>query len=139
MPNEQEASQIIIDLFENIRAAFIEKDPASLARELGEVISSNQGETVQKELAKLFSPRVAGGGGTSSVQAFYDIEINSLREIDKPDGFSATISGFADVSAMHWGHTDRRQFQFQMLLDLIEVNRQWRLTELTLVDIKEAR
>jgi hypothetical protein len=139
MPDEQQASQIINDVFDNIRVAFIEKEPASFARALGEVISSNQARTLQKELAKLFSPRVAGAGGTSSVQAFYDLKINGMRELDNPDGFGATISGFADISAQHWGHTDRRQFQFQLLLDLIEVNQQWRLADLTVVDIKEAR
>ncbi len=139
MPDEQEASQIISDVFENIRAVFIEKAPASLSRALAEVIGSNQAGVLQKELAKLFSPRVAGAGGTSSVQAFYDIKINSMRELDNPDGFGATISGIADISAKHWGHTDRRQFQFQLLLDLIEVNQQWRLADLTVIDLKEAR
>jgi len=139
MPDDQQASQIISDVFENIRVAFIEKEPGSFTRALGEVISSNQARALHKELAKLFSPTVAGAGGTSSVQAFYDLKINGMRELDNPDGFGATISGFANISAQHWGHTDRRQFQFQLLLDLIEVNQQWRLADLTVVDIKEAR
>lgn len=139
MPDDQQASQIVSDVFENVRIAFIEKEPDSLARALGDVISSNQVKTVQKELAKLFSPRVVGGSGTSSVQSFYDMKIDSMRELDNPDGFSATISGSADISAQHWGHTDARQFQFQLLLDLIEVNRQWRLADLTVIDLKEVK
>jgi len=139
MPDEQLASQIINDVFDNIRVAFIEKEPGRFAHALDEVISSNQARVLQRELAKLFSPRVSGGGGTSSVQSFYDLEINSMRELDNPDGFGATISGFADISAQHWGHTDRRQFQFQLVLDLIEVNQQWRLADVTVVDIKQAR
>ncbi len=139
MPDDQQAPQIIGDVFENIRAVFIEKAPASLSRALAEVIGSNQAGALQKELAKLFSPRVAGAGGTSSVQAFYDIKINSMRELDNPDGFGATISGIADISANHWGHTDRRQLHFQLLIDLIETNRQWRLADLTVIDLKEAR
>ena len=139
MPDEQEAPQIISDVFENIRAAFIEKAPASLSRALAEVASSNQADVLQKELAKLFSPRVTGGGGTSSVQSFYDMKIDSVRELDNPDGFSATISGSADISAKHWGHTDRRQLQFQLLLDLIEINQQWRVADLTVIDLKEVK
>ena len=138
MPDEQEARQIINDVLENIRAAFIEKAPASLSRALDEITSSNQAGALQKELAKLFSPRVAGGG-TGSVQSFYDLKINSMRELDNPDGFGATISGTADISANHWGHTDRRQLKFQLLIDLIEQNRQWRLADLTVIDLKEAR
>jgi hypothetical protein len=138
MPDEQEALQIVSDVFENTRAAFIEKEPVSLERALAEVASPNQADALHKELAKLFSPPVAGGG-SGSVQAFYDMKINSLRELDDPDGFSATISGTADISANHWGHTDRRQLQFQLLIDLIETNRQWRLADLTVIDLKEAR
>jgi hypothetical protein len=139
MPDDRQASQIVSEVFENVRIAFIEKEPDSLARALGDVISSNQAKAVQKELAKLFSPRVAGSGSTSSVQAFQDVKIDNLRELDNPDGFSATISGAADISAQHWGHTDARQFQFQLLLDLVEVNRQWRLADLTVIDMKEAK
>jgi hypothetical protein len=139
MPDEQEAPQIISDVFENIRAAFIEKAPARLSLALTEVISSNQADVLQKELVKLFSPRVIGAGGNSSVQSFYDMKINNLRELDNPDGFSATVSGTADISANHWGHTDRRQLQFQLLIDLIEQNRQWRLADLTVIDLKEVK
>ena len=139
IPDEQEAPQIISDVFENIRAAFIEKAPANLSRALGETTSSSQADILQKELAKLFSPRIVGGGGASSVQSFNDMKIDSMRELDDPDGFSATVSGSADISAKHWGHTDRRQFQFQLLIDLIEVNRQWRLADLTVIDLKETK
>jgi len=138
MPDDQEALEIVGDVFENVRIAFIEKEPGSFTRALGEVTSPNQAITLQKELAKLFSPRVTGGGA-SSVQAFEDLKIVNLRELDNTDGFSATISGLAFISAKHWGHIDRRQLQFQLLLDLIEVSRQWRLADLTVIDIKETK
>jgi hypothetical protein len=67
------------------------------------------------------------------------MQINGMRELDDPDGFSATISGSANISAKHWGHIDQRQFQFQLLLDLIEVDQQWRLADLTVIDIKRAK
>ncbi len=138
MPDDQQAQQIIDGVLENIRVAFIEKEPGRFVRVLREVSSSTDVEALQKELAKLFSPRVTDGGGSSSVQAFYELKISSMRELDDPDGFSATINGFADISAQHWGHTDRRQFQFQLLIDLVEVGQQWVLADLTVVDIKEA-
>lgn len=139
MPDDRQASQIVSDVFENVRIAFIEREPDSLARALADVIRSDQVKAVQKELAKLFSPRVVGGSGSSSVQSFHNMKIDSMRELDNPDGFSATISGAADISAQHWGHTDARQFQFQLLLDLVEVDRQWRLADLTVIDLKEAK
>ena len=73
------------------------------------------------------------------MQSFYDMKINSMQELDNPDGFSATISGTADISANHWGHTDRRQLQFQLLIDLIETDRHWRLADLTVIDLKEVK
>ncbi len=138
MPDEQEALKIVNAVLENVRVAFIEKDPARFSRVLGQVISSEQAKTLRKELAKLFSPRVSGGG-SSSVQAFSDMQINGMRELGAPDGFSATISGSVSINAKHWGHIDARQFQFQLLLDLIEVEQQWRLADLTVIDIKVAR
>ncbi len=138
MPDEQEALGIVDAVLENVRVAFIEKDPDRFTQVLGRVISSEQAAALQNELAKLFSPNVIGGGA-SSVQAFSDMQINGIRELDDPDGFSATISGSASIRAKHWGHIDARQFQFQLLLDLIEVDQQWRLADLTVIDIKRAK
>ncbi len=138
MPEDQEALKIVDAVLENVRVAFIEKDPARFSQVLGQVIATEQSGALQKELAKLFSPNVTGGGA-SSVQAFSDMQISGLRELDNPDGFSATISGSAKISAKHWGHIDQRQFRFQLLLDLIEIDNQWRLSDLTVVDIKQAR
>ncbi|RKZ63702.1 MAG: hypothetical protein DRQ44_09845, partial [Gammaproteobacteria bacterium] len=95
-------------------------------------------ESLQKELAKLFSPKVTGGA-VGAVQAFKDINIINIRQLDKPQSFSATVSGSATINAKHWGHIDQRQVNFQLLLDLVEVENQWRLAELTVIDIKEVK
>ena len=70
------------------------------------------------------------------MQAFKDIKIINIRQLDKPQSFSATISGSAAINAKHWGHVDQRQVNFQLLLDLMEVNNQWRLADITVIDIK---
>ena len=137
MPDQQQVLTIVSELLENVRIAFVEKAPDSFSRELGKVISSNQAETPQKELAKLFSPKVTGGG-IGSVKSFDNLQVIGLQELDAPDGFSATISGSATISAQHWGHIDQRQLKFQLLLDSIQVDQQWRLADLTLIDIKDA-
>ena len=138
IPDDQEALKIISNVFENARIAFIEKEPASFSRALGEVTSPNQANTLQKELAKLFSPEVTGGS-VGAVEAFKDIQINTMLKLKNPDGFSANISGLAYISARHWGHIDGQQVKFQLLLDLIEVNNQWRLLDLTVIDIKKLK
>ena len=142
MPDQEQALNIVGGLFENVRIAFIEKRPENFSRELARVstavIASDQAAILNKELAKLFSPNVTGGG-VSSVQSFDELHVSNIRELADPDGFSVNINGSAAISAKHWGHIDQRQFQFQLLLDLVEVNNQWRLADLTVIDIKEAK
>ena len=142
IPDQEQALNIVGGLFENVRIAFIEKRPENFSRELARVsiadIASDQAAILNKELAKLFSPNVTGGG-VSSVQSFDELHVSNIRELADPDGFSVNINGSATISAKHWGHIDQRQFQFQLLLDLVEVNNQWRLADLTVIDIKEAK
>ena len=138
LPDQQQALSIVDGVLANGRAAFIEKEPDKLSRALGEVISSKQPEAMEKELGKLFLPQVTGGT-VGAVQGFDDIQIVNIRELNNPNGFGTTVSGSAYISAQHWGHTDRRLVRFQLLLDLIEENKQWRLADLTVVDIKQIK
>jgi len=138
MPDQQEALTIVDGVLENIRIAFIEKEPGNFSRELGKVISSKQTDVTKNELAKLFSPKVTGGA-VGAVQTFNNVQIVNMQELNNSDGFSATINGSANISAKHWGHVDQRLVKFQVLLDLIEVNNQWHLADLTVIDIKETK
>jgi hypothetical protein len=138
LPEQQQALSIVGGVLENVRAAFFEKESDKLSRALGEIISSKQPESIEKELGKLYSPEVTGGA-VGAVQDFNELQIVSMRELSNSDGFGTTVSGSAYISAQHWGHTDRRLVKFQLLLDLIEENKQWRLADLTVVDIKEIK
>jgi hypothetical protein len=142
IPDDVQALSIVNGVLENIRFAFIEKEPNNFSRVLDEVLdaenSTDNSKFLQKELAKLFSPKVTGGA-VGAVQSFKDIKLVNIRELDMPDSFSATVNGSAAISAKHWGHVDQRQVNFQLLLDLIEVNNQWRLADITVIDIKEVK
>jgi len=138
LPDQQQALSIVEDVLENVRIAFIEKEPGNLSRVLGEVVSTNQTNVLQKELGKLFSPKVTGGA-VGAVQVFNEMQIVTMRELDEPDGFSATINGAANIRAQHWGHVDQRQIEFQALLDLVEEGNQWKLADLTVIDLKELK
>lgn len=143
MPDQSQALSIVEGVLENSRIAFIEKQPNKLSRVLDDVVSADgstlsRSDTLKNELAKLFSPKVTGGS-VGAVQVFDDIAIVNIRQLDKPQSFSSTISGLANINAKHWGHVDQRQVNFQLLLDLIEVNSQWRLSDLTVIDIKEVK
>jgi hypothetical protein len=124
-PDQQETSTIIDKV-------------SKLSSKLATIASTEQIDILQKELAKLYSPKVSGGG-VGAIQEFDDLKIIDVRELDDPDGFSATVSGSAIIDARHWGHVDRRQVEFQMLLDLIEYNKKWRIADLTVIDLKESK
>jgi hypothetical protein len=138
LPEQPQALNIVNGVLENARVAFIEKEPENILRVLGEVVNTDEPTLLKDELAKLFSPEVSGGA-VGEVQVFNDINIANIRQLDNPESFSTTISGSANISARHWGHIDLRQVKFQLLLDLIETNNQWRLSNLTVIDIKEVK
>jgi len=142
MPDQAQAPNIVGGVLNNIRVAFIEKEPSKFSGALGnvfsEAVTTDEFDSLQKELAKLFSPRVTGGA-LGAVQVFNDIEIVNVSELNNAAGFRTTISGSANISAQHWGHIDKRQVKFQLLLDLIEEDKQWRLADLTVIDIKEVK
>jgi len=137
-PNEEQAHVIVSDVLENLRIAYLEKNPDSFFPELGKVIAGNEPGMLSAELSKLFTPAMKRGG-VGAVKSFENIEINEIRELEDPDGFSATITGSALIQAMHWGHTDQLQVQFQLLLDLVEVDNQWRLADVTIIDLKKVK
>lgn len=138
LPEPDQAITIIDGIFENVRVAFIEKEPANFSRVLGDTVSSGQGELIKDELAKLFAPKVTGGT-VGAVDAFEDLQVTGIQELTDRHGFSANISGAATISARHWGHTDRRNLKFQVLLDIAGDDDQWRLADLTVVDLKEIK
>ncbi len=143
LPDKQQALSVVSGTLDNVRVAFIEKKSDNLSRVLGEIISADEttllrADTLKNELAKLFAPKVTGGS-IGAVQAFKDLQIINVRKTDKPEGFSATIGGSANISAKHWGHVDQRQIDFQLLLDLVEDDSQWRLADLTVINIKEVK
>ena len=136
LPEPDQAITIVGGLFDNVRVAFIEKEPANFSRVLGDTVSSGQAELIKDELAKLFAPEVTGGT-VGAVDAFEDLQVTGIQELTDRHGFSTTVSGAATISARHWGHTDRRNLKFQVLLDIVGDDDKWRLADLTVVDLKE--
>jgi len=78
-------------------------------------------------------------GGVGEVKSFADLTIKDIQPISEQDGFRVITTGSAVIQAMHWGHTDQLQVQFQLLLDLVEVDNQWRLADVTVIDLKGSK
>jgi len=137
-PNEQQAMVIVGDVLENLRIAYLEKNPAASPRQLEKTLSKDHAGTLAIELSKLFAPAMKRGG-VGEVKSFADITIKDIQPISDQDGFRAITTGSAVIQAMHWGHTDQLQVQFQLLLDLIEVDNQWHLADVTVMDLKGSK
>jgi len=136
-PSEQQAQTIVSDMLENLRIAYIEKNPHALSRALSAIITNDPSGVLVQELSKLFAPPM-NRGGVGAVKEFGELKIKEIRELENPDGFSATLTGYATIHALHWGHADLMQLQFQLLLDLVEQGNQWRLADLTVISLKES-
>lgn len=136
-PDKPQAQTIISGMLENLRIAYVEKNPSAFAHIIEEIILDPSG-TLVTELSKLYAPPMKRGG-VGEVKEFGDLDINEIRTLENPDGFSATMTGYAVIQAMHWGHTDQMQLQFQLLLDLVEQDNQWRLNDMTVIDLKESK
>jgi hypothetical protein len=138
LPDQEQAQDIIAGMLENIRIAYLEKNPPKLSVALEQLTAGEDTRALAAELSKLFAPAMRRGG-QGAVAEFDDIKIENIRELDNQDGFSATLTGEVLAKAMHWGHTDRLPLQFQMLVDLVEEGDQWRLADLTVIDLKELK
>lgn len=137
-PDEQQAQKIVSDTLENLRIAWIEKSSQALSFELQKVFTKTNSEELITELSSLYAPTMKRGG-VGEVKEFGDLKISEIRTLGEPYGFSATITGTAIIQAMHWGHTDLMKLQYQLLLDLIEEDSQWRLANLTVIGLKELK
>jgi hypothetical protein len=138
VPNEQQAMVIVGDVLENLRVAYLEKNPAASPRQLEKILTKDHADALATELSKLFAPAMKRGG-VGEVKSFADLTIKDIQPISEQDGFRAITTGSAIIQAMHWGHTDQLQVQFQLLLDLVEVDNQWRLTDVTVIDLKGSK
>lgn len=81
LPDQPQALSIANGVLENVRVAFIEKEPENILRVLGEVVNTDEPRLLKNELAKLFSPEVSGGA-VGDVQVFNDINIVNIRQLD---------------------------------------------------------
>ena len=137
-PNEQQSKQIIEQVFENVRIAFIEKRAKRLSAELSKILSSSNNDLVSSALAKLFAPPMVRGG-IGAIEAFDDIKIDNIIELEGSQGFNTSVSGNATLFAQHWGHSDRLKQRFQLSVDILEKEGQWFITDFTLLDLKASK
>jgi len=135
LPTKKQARQIIEKTLQNIRIAFIEKEPHRLSAELSKTLHSSN-PSLQKELQKLFAPSVVRGG-YGSVKEFGDFEIKRIDALNANNGFSINLRGEVNIIARHWGHDDNSILTYQVIIDFVERNNRWFIEDFSILDLKD--
>ena len=135
-PDEVVSAQIIKAALDNVHAAYIEKREPQLTRALSMVVAEEGAAEVRTELNRALVIKVAGGG-TARVNAIEDLIATDISALDGRAGFRALAEWTALASAGHWGHTHRRRIRFRALMELEEIAGAWKLTGMTVVDVRQ--
>jgi len=135
-PDEKVSAQILTRVLNNVNHAYLEKDPAALRQALGVVVLDDKLTDVEAELGRALAVKVAGGG-IARVKAIENLTVKDITALEGAKGFSSVAEWTAKASGGHWGHAHRRKIRFRALLELVEINGQWKLSGITVVDAKQ--
>ena len=135
LPTSSAANNIVAGLLVNSSRAFLEKNPDTFKQVLSNIVDDDNLNEIADELGRAFAVQVSGGG-VASVQSFVDLELDEISPSDNTDGFRTLGSWTANVNARHWGHIDQRIIRFRALMEVDKVNDAWKLSGLTIVDLK---
>lgn len=135
-PDEVAAAQILSGVLANVSHAYLEKDPQALQQALQVVVTAEALGDVEKELDRALAIRVAGGG-IARVDAVEDVVLKDVVALEGRPGFRALAEWTAKASAGHWGHAHRRTIRFRALVELVDVEGNWKLAGITVTDAKQ--
>jgi hypothetical protein len=135
-PDKAASTRIVTDVLNNVNHAFVEKDPSALRRALSVVVADNTLGDVEAEIGRALAIKVAGGG-IARVDAIEDVSLQETAALDDRAGFRTLAQWTARASAGHWGHPHRRTIRFRALMELVNVEGEWKLAGMTVVDAKQ--
>jgi len=135
MPDKESAAEIVRKLLENFSAAYFERDPRQLDETLKQLVGGDATDDVKVELARAFAIPTRGGG-LASVEAVAGIELGEVAPANTGEGFSVMVDWVASATGRHWGHVDNRYLRTRALMDVAQYGDVWKLSGLTVLDIK---
>ncbi|GAG20769.1 unnamed protein product, partial [marine sediment metagenome] len=134
-PDEKVSEQILTRVLSNVNHAYLEKDPAALRQALGIVVIDDKLADVEVELGRALTIKVAGGG-IARVKAIENLTVKDITALEGVSGFRSVAEWTAIASGGHWGHAHRRKIRFRALVELVEINSVWKISGITVVDVK---
>ncbi|MGI9356594.1 MAG: hypothetical protein ACR2PF_15720, partial [Rhizobiaceae bacterium] len=135
-PTQIASTKIINAVLDNVHAAYLERGGPELARALSMVVAEENFGDIKTELGRAVAIKIAGGG-IARVNAIENLVIQDISTLDDGIGFRSVAEWMALASADHWGHPHRRRIRFRALMELGEVNGCWKLTGMTVVDVRQ--
>ena len=88
------------------------------------------------ELRRAFAI-VIQGGGSARVENIDQVVVRDIRKLANESGFQAQAEWSADARAGHWGHLHQRRMRFNALMELVPVERVWKLQGVTVLNIQQ--
>jgi hypothetical protein len=136
-PDEAVSAQIIKAALDNVHAAYLEKREPQLTQALAMVVAEEGAAEVRTELERALAIKVAGGG-TARVNAIEDLTATDISALDGRAGFRTLVEWTAQASASHWGHLHVRRIRFRALMELAEIDGEWKIAGMTVIDTRQA-
>jgi hypothetical protein len=134
-PSEDMACLVVGELLRRHALAFLERNPESRDRALSVLMAETAPAGVLRELERIFAIPTTGGG-VAGVTALGQVQAESLSPVTDGEGFRMLSSWISEIKGQHWGHVDQRRVQFRALIDVGEIDGNWKLLNLTVLEAR---
>lgn len=135
-PDEPLSARIITAVLGNLHTAFLERTEPELRQALSVVVAEEGFADIEAELSRALTIQIAGGG-IARINSVEDLVVKDLAALEGRTGFRSLAEWTALASAAHWGHAHRRRIRFRALMELEEIAGSWKLTGMTVVDVRQ--
>jgi hypothetical protein len=136
LPEEKKAAEIIGKLVGNLHSTMLLRDETRLQGAIGMHVSEAKVAEILPELRRAFAI-VIQGGGSARVENIDSVVVRDIRKLANESGFQAQAEWSANARAGHWGHLHQRRMRFNALMELVPVERVWKLQGVTVLNIQQ--
>ncbi len=134
-PDDEAAAKIVAQLASNLHNALQLREESKLQDAIALNVAPQNLDEVLPEARRALAIEIQGGG-TARVDSVDDVVVRDIESLDG-GGFRALTEWRADASAGHWGHLHQRRMRFSALMEMQPVDSAWKLTGLTVMDVRQ--
>jgi len=134
-PGDEAATKIVAQLAENLHNALQLRDESELQDAIAISVARQTLDEVLPEARRALAIEIQGGG-VARVESVDEVVVQDIESLGG-GGFRVLSEWRADASAGHWGHLHQRRMRFSALMEMQPVESAWKLTGLTVVDVRQ--